>query len=252
MTFASGSGTLSFTPPNNVDTFVFYYPTNTTLGSCTVQIDSGATTSVNENLPAGGYTSVTLTASLGSHTFNVNWASGVCFWASIVGYNSSSKEISIYNMGWAASLAANWDASTYGWDPINAIALVAPDLTFIDLTINDWNAGTNLSTYSAEIQALITAAKASGDVILMSGNPSDPTFGSDASLATQQTYVAAMETLAYSNNVPMIDVWTLFGGTWSGPNTSGWMFDSLHPNGTGYGMIAGYVNEALASGFRAQ
>ncbi|WJR76743.1 SGNH/GDSL hydrolase family protein [Bradyrhizobium sp. NP1] len=50
-----------------------------------------------------------------------------------------------------------------------------------------------------------------------------------------------MKSVAYSANVPFIDVWGLFGGTWN----SRAMYDSLHPNRTGYGLIAGYARAAV-------
>ena len=50
-----------------------------------------------------------------------------------------------------------------------------------------------------------------------------------------------MKSLAYAANVPFIDVWGLWGGKWNKPA----MFDSLHPNGIGYGLIAGYARAAV-------
>jgi hypothetical protein len=46
---------------------------------------------------------------------------------------------------------------------------------------------------------------------------------------------------AAAANVPFIDIWGLFGGTWN----SFAMNDSLHPNQTGYALIAGYARTAI-------
>jgi lysophospholipase L1-like esterase len=73
----------------------------------------------------------------------------------------------------------------------------------------------------------------------MSGVPSEA--GVYASYATQAAYVANMKSLAYAANVPFIDIWELFGGTWK----SSAMFDSLHPNRIGYGLIADYAKSAV-------
>src|SRR5215510_6991949 len=54
-----------------------------------------------------------------------------------------------------------------------------------------------------------------------------------------------MKTLAYVANVPFIDIWGLFGGTW---NRSA-MFDSLHPNHIGCGLIAGHAKSAVLNPF---
>jgi lysophospholipase L1-like esterase len=77
------------------------------------------------------------------------------------------------------------------------------------------------------------------DVILMSGVPSKPDYL--PSYAAQEAYVTNMKKLAYTADVPFIDVWTLFGGRWNKPA----MFDWLHPNQTGYELIAGYVKAAV-------
>ncbi|WP_349644892.1 SGNH/GDSL hydrolase family protein [Bradyrhizobium sp. Leo170] len=58
---------------------------------------------------------------------------------------------------------------------------------------------------------------------------------------TQAAYVANMKSLAYAANVPFIDIWGLFGGTWN----SSAMNDPLHPNQTGYALIAGYAGIAI-------
>ncbi|TAI64099.1 hypothetical protein CWO89_20750 [Bradyrhizobium sp. Leo170] len=50
-----------------------------------------------------------------------------------------------------------------------------------------------------------------------------------------------MKSLAYAANVPFIDIWGLFGGTWN----SSAMNDPLHPNQTGYALIAGYAGIAI-------
>ena len=84
------------------------------------------------------------------------------------------------------------------------------------------------------MQTLITAAKASGDVILMSGVPSSTT---QASQAAQQSFVTALQNLAVSNSVPMLDIWTSWygaSGGWTSNNALGEMYDTLHPNGRGY------------------
>ena len=49
------------------------------------------------------------------------------------------------------------------------------------------------------------------------------------------------QSLGYAAGVPFIDIWALFGGTWKSPA----MADSLHPNGLGYELIAGYARAAV-------
>lgn len=57
-----------------------------------------------------------------------------------------------------------------------------------------------------------------------------------------------MKTLAYSNNIPFIDVWNgVFGGTYQ----AALMFDDKHCNTAGYTAIANFILPALAAGFKA-
>jgi lysophospholipase L1-like esterase len=193
----------------------------------------------------------TFTTTLGNHTLNLVWASGETYAAHVIAYNSAAKEISIYNMGWGSSVANDWLGSASPWSAFNYLPTLTPDLTIIDLTINDAAAGTDIPTYKTALQSLITNVQSTGDIILMSGSPIDP-IATGHSLATQQAYVDAMKAVALSANVPMIDTFSLFGSTWAGPNASGWMFsDGVHPDTLGYTQIAGYVNRAVAAGFKS-
>jgi lysophospholipase L1-like esterase len=59
-----------------------------------------------------------------------------------------------------------------------------------------------------------------------------------------------MRAMAITKNIPFIDVFSLWGGTYASPLANGWMSgDGVHPNTTGYAQIASYVNRALATGF---
>jgi len=105
--------------------------------------------------------------------------------------------------------------------------------------VNDWNNHVPLPTVTANMTTVIDALKAVNcDVILMSGVPSKATYF--PSYDAQKAYVTNMKTLAYAADVPFIDIWTLFGGSW---NASA-MFDPLHPNQTGYELIADYAMTA--------
>lgn len=246
----AGAGRLSFTPSNQVDTFIIKYPTIASggLGTMNVSIDAGSTTLINEGLTTS-FSSQTFSTTLGNHTFNVDWVSGNAYVADIIAYNSAAKEISIYNGGSSTSQTSFWVNSASVWNPYPVAVGLAADLNLVSLMINDEANAISLSTYNTNLNALVTGLQATGSVILMSGNPIDP-VGSGVSLATQATYVAALRALAISLNVPFIDVFNLFGGSYATALASGWMFgDGFHPNAAGYAKIAGYVNSALATGF---
>lgn len=239
------AGKIAFTPPNPVDTFVLYYPTNPVFGHATFDLDGGATTAIDET-PAISWQKLVFTTTLGTHTANFTWVSGTVEGAQIIAYNSLVPEISVYNMGWGSAVVSNWAAPGSGYAATNAMVLLGADLYIIDLTINDANGGVSPLLNQQGINFMISQArKAGGDVILMCGNPTSST----ASLDVQWKYVSNMQMIAYENNVPFISPWPAFNNSWTLANAQGLMGDTLHPTSPGYAKIAALVNRALAPGF---
>lgn len=245
---SAAGGPLALTPTNPVDTFDIYWAQNVTLGSMTAQIDSGATTPINEN-GAMGVNKTTVTAALGIHTLNLNWVSGLVFVVGVVAYNSTQKEISIINAGWSgsdvsATAGIGWNMNTSSsWDPLTFLRTLSADLVIIDLTINGWTAANSTGTDQANTQNIITAAQATGaSVLLMTGVPSQI---STAPTVQQQTWVTMVKALAVTNNCVCID-WTANFGSWVAANAAGEMFDSLHPNGFGYSVQAPLIAQILS------
>jgi lysophospholipase L1-like esterase len=155
-------------------------------------------------------------------------------------YNSAIKEVSVYNLGGCRWGSADFVVNDHPWNTLPAVAAISPSLAIFEAgIINDWDDRIPLSTVKSNMLTVINALKSVNcDVILMSGAPSKA--GVFASYDTQAAYVENMKSLAYAANVPFIDVWGLLGGTWN-PTA---MFDSLHPNRIGYGLIAGYAKAA--------
>lgn len=245
---ANGAGTLSFTPTTNVNTFIVYYYQNGT-GGFTTNFDGGATiTTVNVAGTKSVQTStVTDAGSAGAHTLNIVYTSGTIFILGIEAYDSALKELRVWNWGRGGATSTYWNDSTDVYSPIPMMATAAPDAFIIDLGINDWNtSGGNiaLATHITNMQAIITAAKAVGDVILMSPAPSDTATISSA--AYQQGYVDAQRSLAVTNDIPFIDAFARFG-SYTSANALGMYSDTLHPNDIGYSDQAMLVSRALLS-----
>ena len=242
---SNGSGALAFTPLNQVDTVDIYWARGN--GTFIVNVDGGSTLATINTAGSNGIAKSTVTFTLGTHTINIIQSGTTAVYiGGIDAYNSTLKEISVLNAGWCGSHVVDWASGDPAYGPMSALSVVAPNLTLVMAGINDWNSGTSLSTFSSLLGTIINTAKSSGSVILISGVPSQA--AGHASYATQATYVAAMSTLAYSSNIPFIDMWNLFaGGTWEAANSAGLMYDSLHPNGTGYGVIAKYINLAISN-----
>lgn len=234
--FGGGVGNLSFTPTVPVDTFKvwFFKSTSSPVGNFNINIDGGTPVTLSSS-GSNLYGSGTITAALGIHTLNVVSNDTVNIWIQgIEAYNSAQSSVNIINCGAGSSTSVDWNRSANFYSAINAIQTFSPDLTIINLGINDWNGGTSLSTYSTNITALITAAKAGGgDVVIASPNPTNST----ASQATQLTYINTLYTIAAANNVPIVDNFDRWV-SYTVSNGQGYYFDVFHPLAIGYADLA--------------
>lgn len=238
MTATTTTNAYSFTPTTTVDRCRVWYASggggNAVLG---INFNGGTQTQVSIGLQSGNINSTTISGTLGLNTCNVTFVSGSSgvFVLGFEAWNSAQSSIQIINMGCSGSTSGNWNNSISGFGPIATLPLLAPDLTVINLGINDWRTGVSLATFTANIQALITAAKLSGDVVLVTPIPTDP-VSSGISLATQQTFQNAIIQLGQLNNVPVFDG---FGRWISYANSQplGIYFDTIHANTTGYADI---------------
>ncbi len=219
---------VNFTPGVPTDTVVTHSMPYSGMG--TLLVKNGATIIGTHALPTSGTAMVAYSdaAVLGSNTYtwipnnttNVWFAGALC-------YNSAVKELSIINAGICSITTAAYNTALHGYSPINHIAFLAPDCTIINMGINDWTGATSLTTFLSSYQALITAAAASGDVILVIPAPSQNT------VLGQQAYVNAIYALAKTNNLPVVDLfakWTSYEVS----NPLGYYANYLHPNALGY------------------
>jgi lysophospholipase L1-like esterase len=234
----------SFTPTNPIDTIEVWYAQSPGNGDFTIDVDGGLPlATVNCDGP-NAFLRAVARCPLGLHTINLQHtanSAGDIYLTGMRVYNSAIKEVSVYNLGGCRWQSTDFVVDTYPWSTLPAVTAIAPNLVIFQAgQVNDWDNHTPLSAVTANMRAVIAALKSvKCDVILMSGVPSKPDYL--PSYAAQQAYVANMQKLAYAADVPFIDVWTLFGGSWN----KAAMFDWLHPNATGYELIAGYVEAAV-------
>ena len=246
MFLANAAGKLSFTPTVNTDTVEVYYYQGIA-GSFTLDTNGGtATTTTIPTTPAQMQTAVIATgAAAAANTYNLNWVSGSNFICGVRAYDSSKKWLEFDNWGFEGSQTVNWISAGAAYNPINAAVAIAPEVISICLGINDWDNGISVATYTANVQALITAAQATSDVILISPNPSQPGFvAGTPSIAGQQTYVTALASLAASNNALFIDNFSRWV-SYASSNALGYNFDGLHPNSVGYEDLAVSIFDSI-------
>ena len=237
----AATGFLGLQPSVSVDTFDTYYVAGG-LGTATLNINGGATLATLDGSGASNILKNTVTGSLAANQLRVTYASGSAFWvAGIDAYNSAAKEVAVWNLGASGAKVADVRNAGSGFSFAFCLPKLAPDLTIIDLTINDWAPPTNLASYTADMQALIAAALSTGDVILMTGVPSST---SSATAVNQAAFVSANYDLAKANGIPLIDLsyrWT----DYTTSNALGMYYDSLHPSARGYSDVAQSVANVL-------
>lgn len=234
----------SFTPTNPIDTIEVWYARSPESGRFTIDVDGGAPLATVDCTGADAFMKATATCTPGHHTVNLRKPtadSNDVYLTGLRCVNSAIKEVSVYNLGGCRWGSADFVVDTYPWNTLPAVAALAPNLVIFQAgIINDWDDRIPLSRVTSNMTSVINALKSVNcDVILMSGAPSEA--GVFASYPTQAAYVANMKALAYAANVPFIDIWGLFGGIWN----STAMNDPLHPNQTGYALIAGYASTAV-------
>ncbi|WP_295174436.1 SGNH/GDSL hydrolase family protein [uncultured Brevundimonas sp.] len=231
---ASSTGVWSFQPNGPVDRFDLWAVTNTALGVLTVETDGAVRATVNTTKAASmEVTTVAFPETAGP--VSVRWTSGgAVFIAGGVAWRSDVKRARVINAGWGGARIADWITTDQPYRAYGSIPAAAPDLSVVCLTINDWNAGTAVATYKAGLGTLVDRCLTMGDVLLMTGCPSDPAQGK-ASYATQAAIRdAVFEVAATRGLAAPIDGTALFGGSFAG----GLMFDSVHPNAAGQARIA--------------
>lgn len=227
------TSSLSYVSSHPVDTFKIYYSVDSGLGTFAANIDGGSNTTQSESGSIGMGTMTLSASAIGVHTLNLNYSSGGT--VDIIGweaYNSTQSHIQVYDGGISSVSSVQWALTNGGWQPIDAIKYLAPDLCIINIGINDARNATSIPTFTTNMNAVIAACRASGDVLLESfAAYSTGVTGQ----STQASYYNALVSIAnsYSPVVPFNDLWARWGGTYA-TAPAGEFVDTIHPNAAGY------------------
>jgi lysophospholipase L1-like esterase len=240
--FSTGAtGTLAFTPPASCDTVTIYYYVASGNGTFTVNVDGGASLGTINTAGTTSFASTTYSFAAGTHTINLNAQNdGSLFVSGIIPKLSTTPAIDVVSGAWYGSIAGTFNsAGSFG--PLTALRALAPDCTVINLTINDSNAGTDLGTYQGNLQGIITAAQASGDVVLMVGAPSDTAAATNGQL---DSYISVIYALAEQYDCAVVDLRRRWG-SYDAIQPTFPYFDTLHPGNLGYADVGQAVASAL-------
>lgn len=231
---------ITFTPTTAFDT-VICYNWKASPGTFTFNVDGGSSLGTSTG-GSTGYQALSATVSKATHTINVvPNNNGAIFFAGILAYDSTTPSVDVIQAGFNGSTIASYLGSSQPYNAIPALQFLAPDVTIINLTINDIvaNGAAGLPAYITNMQSLITAAQASGDVILMMGVP-----GSSNTPAVLAAYRAALIQLAVANNAPFLDLTTRWV-SYASANAIMPYGNGVHPSSVGYYDVAQAVHDVL-------
>lgn len=231
LTNTGGGGALTFTATVLADSFYVYYIGGsgtgyTPVGAFTAQATGGSSVSVpfNSSLTGGIYRALVTAGSASStNSVSITVASGnSAVIAAVEPFLSTKNQVLVGNAGVIGTATVNWNSNQPGGS-FSFISGTTPDLVIISLGINDAGASVPVATYTSNMQAIISAAKATGADVILSTMP--PAQGTPYT-TYEPEYVTAIKSLAASNNLQLIDFYGILGGSFNAANMS----DALHPN----------------------
>jgi lysophospholipase L1-like esterase len=232
---APGGGTLSFPVPS-CDSITIYWVRHTINGTWTYNVDGGASTGVNAN-GSIGMSSTTFSVSAGTHTLNIvpHATSGYAMIAGIEYHTTASRnDVEVITGGGHLGYTSGNFTSNGGFDCLETIDLIKPDLTIICLGRNDATGSVAPATFKTNMAAKIDRCRVtnSTDVMLLTAPPS-----SGGAYVNETQIRAALYALADEKDVCLVDLKKRFGSSWyqSPYNMSG---DDIHPNDAGSDQLA--------------
>ena len=242
----AATGTVTLTPQSHADYFRVFFVTCSACGIATVSFTTGGSVSVNTYAATNGILEQDYsTAGAFDAGLQISYSSGGA--VNLLGIEAAAtgiyNEFIIDNAGVPGATSASLlQVFTSGWGLTSMLPVLAPDLIVIDLDLNDGPDAIALGTYIANMQALITAAKAQSDVLIVTSQHGNGTFAD----AVVGPYVAAVKTLSLINGVGLLDYWTT-AVSYAQQVTNGWNADALvHYNAKGNADIGGAIFNFLA------
>lgn len=220
--------TLTFADPRTTaDTFDIYCMTGAGLGTVSAVATGGSTGTLNTGIGGTGISKFTVTAAAAGtgNSVVITPTLNPCYIVGVEPRLSTTRKVLVGNAGIGTCSTGQHVALPVTWGSIPAIQAYAPDLTIIQLGVNDRLQGINIPTYQSNLRLLITAAQVSGDVLLTSSMPSG-------------TAVANVNEAGYNNvlagfGLPYFDYYSRCG-SYASYTARGMSFDGLHPGELGY------------------
>lgn len=241
------SGTLTFTPEQNVNTYDVWTYAGATGRTFRLTAGTGTPVTVSQTV-AGVLTKTTVTAdALGIKPLLLdNVTGGTIVVVGIRGYNSGRKAITVFNWGISGARSDQLIDNTDLVGGRRAVyAAIAPKLVFIEGgVINDWRQSIAVATTKANLTTLVGLFKPTASVILTTPNFDNGVAGATAA---QESYVTAVREVAAEQAVNIIDLRASHGSFVIG-SAAGFYSDTVHGSKIGYGDQAETLISALFGG----
>ena len=242
------TASLSFTPVEPFDTMTILSINNTGYGTWTCNIDGGATLATVDNNTTRGIRSTVVSASAGLHTLTINRVSGSAMIHAAIPSLSTQKRINVAQLGVGSSKCSEWgNAAGSAIEYFSALKFEAPDLTVIDLGINDRRLAYYDGTFDVFLTNVVQAAQITGDAVLCMSIPSAIANSVYTSQVNQDAHDAAILRVAAATGAQIYNKRARFGTYEADPT---WYYDQLHLTPAGYGIVGIGLSQFVFDGIR--
>ena len=229
------SGNLVYAPSDGAvyDSFDVYYigGAGHDIGTITVTATGGTPIVADGSSGTTGIRKVTCTTATPSTalTLTVSQTINNVWFIGAEPFLSTQKRVRVANCGVGSSTTSTWLLDYSLGSGLDCAKAYHPDLTIINLGINDGLGNVAVNTVSANLQTLITGCKISGDVIIVAFLPTS--LSHSGGVGNQADQLAMIRALAVANSIPLFDFAGFYGGVNPGTLLSP---DGIHPSALGY------------------
>lgn len=236
----TAAGSMSFIIPGNTNEAEIHWRDASSGRTFSWSVDGGAATQItSSNVTQQTKTTISL-GSLGAHTLTLTWVAGSVFPFQINAYDSTRKEISVWNWGICGATSTtlvNDSDAAIGRLKVLVHANTAPDLLCLEGgIINDWRQSFTVPTSQANLEAIIDPQLAAGrNVILMV-----PVFdtGGGGDTANQQSRIDMFYTLAAAKGIGVFDIRKRWRSAAEAVARGFMVTNDPHPTAAGYADMA--------------
>lgn len=132
-----------------------------------------------------------------------------------------------HNSGVSGSYAYNWVSTTWHGTMWGAAKMLAPDIVFVSIGLNDRNNERPASEYAADLETIVDRAKEITDAVVIVIQPQ-----SSSPAPLWREYAAEQWRVAALKNCAVVDIDRRWGG-YTAASAAGLMIDPTHPGRAG-------------------